>query len=156
MELTTVWIILIAVLWTGYFILEGFDFGVGMLALLFAVFALWAIRKDRRPTAKWFALAALAVPFMPLLGNSFGWIFTEMGRQPWIVFGLMQTEAGVSQAASTTEVWITLIGFTLLYGVLAVIEFGLLSRTIKQGPPAEVSDPFADSDSPDRQLTISY
>ena len=42
--------------------------------------------------------AALALPLLPLLANSFGWIFTELGRQPWAVFGLMTTEHGVSRA----------------------------------------------------------
>ena len=68
----------------------------------------------------------LALPFLPLLANSFGWIFTEIGRQPWAVFGLMTTEHGVSPGVSTARSLTSLIAFTLLYGVLAVVEVRLL------------------------------
>ncbi|MGE3328477.1 MAG: cytochrome ubiquinol oxidase subunit I, partial [Acidimicrobiia bacterium] len=67
--------------------------------------------------------------------------FTEMGRQPWIVFGLMPTSAGVSPGTTLTEVLISLIGFTLVYGFLAIIEVRLLLKTIHGGlpeiPPAD-------------------
>jgi cytochrome d ubiquinol oxidase subunit I len=63
-----------------------------------------------------------------------GWIFTEMGRQPWIVFGLMRTEDGVSPGVSGLEVLISLIAFTLVYGALAVVEFKLIVRAAVDGP----------------------
>ena len=66
--------------------------------------------------------SAVALPFMPLFANSFGWIFTEMGRQPWAVFGLMTTARAVSPGVSTGEALTSLITLTLLYGVLAVVE----------------------------------
>ena len=129
--------------------------GVGMLAALYALWALWAYRGDRRPRSRWAAVIGIGLPLLPLFAASFGWIFTEMGRQPWIVFGLMATAAGVSQVTSTFQVWVSLIGFTLLYAVLAVIEVGLLVRTVKQGPPESVVDPFVDREL-DAPLTISY
>jgi cytochrome d ubiquinol oxidase subunit I len=90
--------------------------GIGMFGALIAV---WACGHPRRARASgrlalW---AAMRCSCMGLLGNSFGWIFTEMGRQPWIVFGLMPTAAGVSPGVSTAEVAISMIGFTLVYGV---------------------------------------
>lgn len=132
--------------------------GVGMLSALWALYALWAIRKGRTPKSKWFARSALMVPLLPLLANSFGWIFTEMGRQPWVVFGLMKTQAGVSPTSTMWLVATSLIVFTLLYGVLAVVEVGLLRRVVIIGPPEEVLDPFlADADSAgDRPLSITY
>jgi cytochrome d ubiquinol oxidase subunit I len=129
--------------------------GVGMLAALWALWALWGYRGDRRPTSRWAVRLAVLVPLLPLVASSFGWIFTEMGRQPWIVFGLMPTAAGVSQVVTSFEVWVSLIGFTLLYAVLAVIEVGLIVRTVRQGPPETVADPFAVRE-PDAPLTISY
>ncbi len=117
--------------------------GVGMSAAVVALWALWATRRNRSPRGRLLALAAVLVPLMPLAANSFGWIFTEMGRQPWIVFGLMPTAAGVSPSVSAGEVLATLIGFTLLYGVLAVVEVKLLLRTIQGGLPdvsAETDD----------------
>jgi len=80
--------------------------------------------------------AAVIMPFLPLLGNSMGWIFTEMGRQPWLVYGQMKTSAGVS-SNSAGEVLATLIVFTLVYGVLAVLEGGLMFKYIKGGLTSE-------------------
>jgi cytochrome d ubiquinol oxidase subunit I len=142
----------IPVTYWGFRLMIGF----GMLGALFAVIGLWAARKGRVPTSKWLLRMAIIAPFMPLLGNSAGWIFTEMGRQPWIVFGLMPTAAGVSPGVSAGMVLTSLITFTVIYGLLAVVEVGLLLRAIKQGPPENVVDPFADRDNPDRELTVTY
>ncbi len=119
--------------------------GIGMLAAAIALWALWATRRNKTPRSRLLALAAVLVPLMPLAANSFGWIFTEMGRQPWIVFGLMPTAAGVSPGVSAGEVLATLIGFTLVYGILAVIEVKLLLRTIRAGVP-DLSDLPPDDD----------
>jgi cytochrome d ubiquinol oxidase subunit I len=129
--------------------------GFGMLAALYALWALWAYRRDRRPRSKWAARTALLLPFLPLFAASLGWIFTEMGRQPWIVFGLMTTASGVSPIVTGFQVWVSLIGYTLIYAVLAVVEVGLIIRTVRQGPPEAVVDPFVDRDA-DAPLTISY
>ena len=67
---------------------------------------------------------AIALPLLPLGANSFGWLFTEMGRQPWSVFGLMTTASSVSPGVGTGEVLTSLVVLTLLYGVLAVVEVG--------------------------------
>ncbi len=129
--------------------------GFGMLAALYALWALWAYRGDRRPRSRWAARGALMLPLLPLFAASLGWIFTEMGRQPWIVFGLMTTAAGVSPIVTSFQVWVSLIGFTLIYAVLAIVEVGLIIRTVRQGPPEAVVDPFVDRDA-DAPLTISY
>jgi cytochrome bd ubiquinol oxidase subunit I len=110
--------------------------GAGLLAALIALIALWAVRKGRRPTSKWLLAGAIVLPFLPLLGNTGGWIMTEMGRQPWVVYGQLKTAAGVS--ANTSGVVLTsLITLTLLYGVLAVVEVGLMLRAIKAGLGSE-------------------
>ncbi|MGB7981975.1 MAG: cytochrome ubiquinol oxidase subunit I [Candidatus Nanopelagicales bacterium] len=129
--------------------------GVGMAAAAYALWALWAYRGDRRPTSRWAARIGIALPFLPLFAISFGWIFTEMGRQPWIVFGLMTTASGVSPIVSSWTVWTSLIGFTLLYAILAVVEVGLIIRVVKQGPPESVADPFVEREL-DAPLSISY
>lgn len=129
--------------------------GLGGLAALFALYALWATRKGRAmPNNKWVLRGALAMPFLPVIANSFGWIFTELGRQPWLVFGLLPTRFGVSPGVSVGEVLTTMIGFTVLYGVLAVIEFGLIIRAVKLGAPDKVVV-HEDVDT-DRPLTFAY
>jgi cytochrome d ubiquinol oxidase subunit I len=111
----------------------------GVLTAAIALLALWQLRRQRQ-SSKWLIRAALAVPLLPLLGNSLGWIFTEMGRQPWIVFGLMQTRDGVSPSVGAGSVLTSLIVLTLLYGVLAVVEVFLLLRFARD-VPAETTEP---------------
>jgi cytochrome d ubiquinol oxidase subunit I len=85
-------------------------------------------------------LVAVLLPFLPLAANSFAWMFTEIGRQPWIVFGLMQTATAVSPSVSAIEVLLTMVGFTLLYGALAVVMVGLVVRRVRSGLPPATSD----------------
>ncbi|MFC0358838.1 cytochrome ubiquinol oxidase subunit I [Kytococcus schroeteri] len=107
--------------------------GAGALGMLAAAAVLWGTRGGRSLTSRWWYPAALAALFGPLLGNSFGWIFTEMGRQPWVVFGLMNTEDGVSPGVGVAEVLTSMVVFTLLYGALAVIEVKLMLRYASAG-----------------------
>ena len=114
--------------------------GAGMLAALIALIAAWATRRGRVPRSKWLLAGAIALPLLPLLANTTGWIITEMGRQPWLVYGQMKTSAGVS-ANSGGEVLASLIIFTVLYGVLAVIEAGLMLKYIRAGLADEPEKP---------------
>ena len=101
---------------------------------------LWLTRTRRitgqRANAWAWRVAVLTLAF-PLIGNSFGWIFTEMGRQPWAVYGVLKTESAVSPNVSAGTLLFSLIVFTLLYGVLAVVEVRLLLKYAKAGPLAE-------------------
>jgi cytochrome d ubiquinol oxidase subunit I len=131
--------------------------GFGAIASLFMLVALWQMRRGGTPRGKWFAPAMYSLPFLPLLANSFGWIFTETARQPWAVFGLIKTADGVSAVVSAGAVLFTMIAFTLLYGVLAFIEFGLILKVIKNGPSEELDyeDPQLGG-SEDKQLVMAY
>jgi cytochrome d ubiquinol oxidase subunit I len=111
--------------------------GFGLLAILVALAGLWLTRRGRLPSSRWFYRAAVASIATPFLANSFGWIFTEAGRQPWLVFGQLKTAAGVSPGVGAGTVALSLAGFTLLYGSLAVVEVWLLLRLIRSGPPGE-------------------
>jgi cytochrome d ubiquinol oxidase subunit I len=131
--------------------------GLGMLAMLYGAWALWVTRRGRVPQSKLFLTSAKVMPFMPLAAITFGWIFTELGRQPWLVFGELTTADGVSPGVTAGSVLFTMLGFTALYGVLAVIEFKLFIKTIQQGPPDTVVDPFdIKTDDDQRQLTFAY
>ena len=131
--------------------------GFGTIGALFALLALWQMRKGGTPTGKWFAPAMISLPFLPLLANSFGWIFTETARQPWAVFGLIKTADGVSAVVSAGAVLFTMIVFTLLYGVLAFIEVGLTLKVVKNGPAEELDyeDPKLGG-SDDKHLVMAY
>jgi cytochrome d ubiquinol oxidase subunit I len=130
--------------------------GVGVLSALLAALALWATRKGRVPRARWWQWAIIAAPLLPVFGNSFGWIFTETGRQPWLVFGLMTTRTGVSPSVSSGEVLTSMIVYTLLYGALAVVEIKLMLTYAKAGaPPFEEPTPPSDQDE-DAPLAFAY
>ncbi|MCG8656633.1 cytochrome ubiquinol oxidase subunit I [Yimella sp. NH-Cas1] len=130
-----------------------FMIGLGMAAMAGAALVLWKTRKGGTPTSKLFIWIAVLTPFAPVFANSFGWIFTEIGRQPWLVYGVMTTETGLSTAASTADVAISLIVYTLLYAVLAVIEVKLFLDYIKKGAePFEEPKMLEDDD----QLAFAY
>jgi cytochrome d ubiquinol oxidase subunit I len=134
-----------------------FMIAFGMAAALIALWALWAQRRGRTPSSRWLLRAALVMPVLPLAANCFGWIFTEMGRQPWIVFGEMLTRDGVSVSVSTTEVLTSFAAFTLIYATLAVVEVRLLVRYAKAGLPALTPPPEpAGDDDADRPLAFAY
>jgi cytochrome d ubiquinol oxidase subunit I len=108
--------------------------GLGLAHMLVAVVGLWLTRGGRSPKRTWvWKVAILSFP-MSLLAMSVGWVFTEMGRQPWLVFGLMRTADGISPGVTGVEILISLIVFTLLYGILAVVEFKLILKAVQKGP----------------------
>jgi len=73
---------------------------------------------------------------LPWIAAELGWIVAEVGRQPWAVDGVLPTFLGAS-SLSVPQLWATIIGFTVLYGGLAIVEVGLILKTIKRGPFAE-------------------
>ncbi|MEV4811401.1 cytochrome ubiquinol oxidase subunit I [Micromonospora avicenniae] len=135
-----------------------FMIAFGMAAAAIALLVLWTHRKGRTPSSKWLLRAGLVMPLLPLVASSFGWIFTEMGRQPWIVFGEMLTRNGVSRSVSLTEVLTSFTAFTLIYATLAVVEFKLLVRYAKAGVPDLTEEPEVDDshDDAERPLAFAY
>ncbi|MFT4218730.1 MAG: cytochrome ubiquinol oxidase subunit I [Micropruina sp.] len=129
--------------------------GLGMAALAVSVLALWLLRKGGLPPNRWWWTALMVlVPLGPLFANSFGWIFTEMGRQPWLVSGVLPTMAGISPGVTATEILISVIGYTLVYGTLAVIEVRLMLKYIRLGLP-EV-EPVTQVTDDDDVLSFAY
>jgi len=122
--------------------------GLGVLAAAVAALILWVTRQGRIPRHRAWVWLAIALPLLPLLGNSFGWIFTEMGRQPWVVFGLMTTVNAVSPGVTVAEALTSVVALTLVYAVLAVVEVGLTLTYVRRG-----ADPFEEP--PDPRLGAS-
>ncbi|MBN9158765.1 MULTISPECIES: cytochrome ubiquinol oxidase subunit I [unclassified Microbacterium] len=122
------------VLWITYWAFRWM-IGLGMLHAFIALVGLWITRKNaKRQPAPWMWKIAIWSFPLSLGANIVGWVFTEMGRQPWIVFSLMTTQNGVSPGVSGVEVLISLISFTAIYAALAVVEIGLIVRAAKKGP----------------------
>jgi cytochrome d ubiquinol oxidase subunit I len=114
------------------------------LLVAFVATGLWLVYRRRFDTAYWFHRIAIVALFVPFLANWMGWIFTEMGRQPWVVFSLLKTAQGVSRTVGPGSVAISLAAFTLLYGVLAAIEGYLMLKLVRLGPAGEPTTEQAD------------
>ena len=146
----------------------SFRIMIGLLAIpvLFTLAALWMTRGGRIPNQKWFSRLALLTLPTPFLANIAGWVFTEMGRQPWVVVPnptgdqrvRLTVQEGVSDHASAIVVT-SLVTFTLVYAVLAVIWFWLLKRYVVEGPQehdAEPAPPTAPTEGETAPLSFAY
>jgi cytochrome d ubiquinol oxidase subunit I len=140
--------------------------GLLLVPVAFALAALWLTRRGRIPNQRWFSwLALLTIP-TPFLANSAGWVFTEMGRQPWVVVpnptGDQNVRLTVAEGVSGNSVGvvvISLVMFTLVYAVLAVIWFWLIKRYVVEGPQehdAEPAPPAAPADDKVAPLSFAY
>ncbi len=135
--------------------------GLGAFSAALGLLGLWLTRKGSTPTSEAFGrFALLAVP-MPFLANMFGWVFTEMGRQPWVVApnptGLPDVRMLTADGLSGNPAWhvaTSLVVFTLVYGVLAVVWFGLMRRYVVAGAPEVTAVEAADES--DRPLSFAY
>lgn len=109
--------------------------GAGLGMILLGALAVVQSFRGRLPEApgllRWLPFAL----FLPYLGNTTGWMLTEFGRQPWIVFGVMKTKDAVSPTVTAVSVLTTLLLFTAVYGVLMVVDIKLLRKYALAGPP---------------------
>jgi len=131
---------------------------LGMAGAGVGTVVLWATRSGRTLRHRLWLPVLVGLPLMPLMANSVGWIFTETGRQPWLVFGLLPTAAGVSPGTTVTEVLISMGTFTALYSVLAVVEVRLMLRSVRAGLPDVSPRPPGDGadDDLDAPLAFAY
>jgi cytochrome d ubiquinol oxidase subunit I len=112
-------------------------FGFVMMAL--TGFFVWANMKGDITKAKWLKWVPWVL-ILPYLANASGWILTEMGRQPWIVYGLLKVEDAVSPNLTTLDLWISLVGYTVVYGSLAVSMVYLMKKYAIAGPDAAMHE----------------
>ena len=108
--------------------------GAGTLMIALAILALYLVLRNKVDA---YPRVLAFLPWMillPYLANSAGWMMTELGRQPWIVFGLMRTEYGVSQSVPGWSVLVSLVIFAALYGGLMVVDVYLLRKYAKSDP----------------------
>jgi cytochrome d ubiquinol oxidase subunit I len=137
---------LMEVTYWGFRIMIGF----GALAAAAAAVALWLTRKGTVPESRWVMRLAVLGIFAPFVANSAGWVFTEMGRQPFVVAPnptpggidgvFMFTAAAVSPSASWGELLFSLITLTLVYGALMVVEVRLLVTYVRGGIAAAMPE----------------
>lgn len=126
------------VYWTFRFMV-GAGFAMAALAL-YGLFLSIGEMLDKKPRFLNFFTLAMALPY---IATASGWIMAEVGRSPWIVFGLMKIDQAVSPNVSAVEVLISLIGFALVYTILMVVNIYLLMKFSKMVPPSTAAQPAA-------------
>lgn len=129
----------IPLLYYSYHVMAGL--GTAFIAIMLAAsFLLW---RKKLYASRWMLwILMLALPF-PYIANTAGWMTAEIGRQPWLVYGLLRTQHGFSTNVSAGNGLFTLIGFMGVYTVLAILFLFLISRVIARGPIPEETSPKA-------------
>ncbi|BBH70833.1 cytochrome ubiquinol oxidase subunit I [Actinoplanes sp. OR16] len=131
--------------------------GAGILAMAVAAFHLWSsyafrvrllprLLQPGRGTPALFRRFIWIAPLLPAAANTFGWVFTETARQPWLAFGISKVADGISPGLTSAEVIASLAGFTLVYGVLAVVWWRLIRHlSLKPLEPDITEKPSAET-----------
>lgn len=126
--------------------------GAGFAMIGLSIYALFLVMGDlvqKRPPVLRLLVWAIALPY---IANTAGWLLTEVGRFPWVVFGLVRLEDGVSQIVSSGMLWVSLIGYTLVYAVLIFATIYLLRKYARSGPAATDDHPSEASGEPPDEM----
>lgn len=107
---------------------------VGMTLIVLTVYASWLWWRGKLFKKRWLMLVFVWAVLLPQIGNQVGWFTAEMGRQPWIVYGLLRTSEGLSKNVQAEQVLFSLVLFTLVYTMLFILFIYLLNKKIKHGP----------------------
>jgi cytochrome d ubiquinol oxidase subunit I len=111
--------------------------GLGTIFIAITVVAAFLLWRRKLFEARWMLwVLMLATPF-PFIANTAGWLTAELGRQPWLAYGLLRTSEGVSPLISSGNVLFTLIGFAGMYLVMGLLYFVLMVREVAHGPVTE-------------------
>jgi cytochrome d ubiquinol oxidase subunit I len=101
---------------------------LGFLFVLLALIALYLSWRNKLPQNRWFLWVMSVALFLPYVASELGWVVAEIGRQPWIVYGLLRTQDAASRNLSPGDVLGSLIAFIVIYGSLAVVDVSLLKK----------------------------
>jgi cytochrome d ubiquinol oxidase subunit I len=129
---------------------------LGSLIALLALWGAWLVHKGRLDRSKWFLRAGLWAVVTPFVMNTAGWLLTESGRQPWIVQGLMKTVNANSPSVTSTDIWISLIAFVLIYIALGAADLILMLRYSRKGLEPEDGPDGTSSDKQSPTPAMSY
>jgi cytochrome d ubiquinol oxidase subunit I len=117
--------------------------GLGTIFGAVEAVAAWLLLRGRLEASRWMLwILALLLPF-PYIANTAGWLTAELGRQPWLIYGLMRTEQGFSTNVSAGNSLFTLIGFMGMYALLSILFLLLMYRQFDRGPGEEQAGPAA-------------
>lgn len=107
---------------------------IGMFLILLTLVAGFFWWKGTLFRQRWLLQIFVWAVILPQVANQIGWYTAEMGRQPWVVYGLLRTSDALSEAVTANQVWFSLIMFTILYVLLFLLFIYLLNKKIKTGP----------------------
>ncbi len=107
---------------------------IGLALILLTVYAAWQLKRRVLFNKKWLLYIFVWAVLLPQIANQVGWFAAEIGRQPWVVYGLLRTSDAVSTTVKAEQVLTSLILFTLVYATLFVLFLYLLNKKIKHGP----------------------
>ncbi len=107
---------------------------IGMALIALTLFATFMKFRGKLFDQKWLMMVFVFSVLLPQMANQLGWFTAEMGRQPWVVYGLLRTSDALSKSVSANQVLSSLIMFTLIYTILFLLFLYLLDRKIKHGP----------------------
>ena len=110
--------------------------GFGGLMVFLSLLGLWFANRGTIANKKWFLRAMIGAITLPFIANTTGWIMTEIGRQPWTVFGYYTTAQSISPNVSKGQILFSTISFSTAYVILAVVMIMMVARVAKQGPDA--------------------
>jgi cytochrome bd ubiquinol oxidase subunit I len=108
--------------------------GLGTIFIAVMVLAVLLLWRGKLYDSRWMLWMLMVCIPLPYIANTAGWMTAELGRQPWLIYGLMRTSAGISPRVVAGNAWFTLIGFMGMYVILAILWLFLIYREIELGP----------------------
>lgn len=111
---------------------------IGMFLIALSLYALWQWKRGKLFQKKWLLWTFVFTALLPQLANQFGWFAAEMGRQPWVVYGLLRTSDALSKSVQANQVLFSLILFFVVYFILFLLFIYLMNKKIKSGPNSDI------------------
>ncbi|MCH8533888.1 MAG: cytochrome ubiquinol oxidase subunit I [Flavobacteriaceae bacterium] len=111
---------------------------IGMFLIGLSLFALWQWKKGKLFTQKWLLWTFVFTAILPQIANQVGWFAAEMGRQPWVVYGLLRTSDALSKSVQANQVLFSLILFFIVYTILFLLFVYLMNKAIQKGPESDI------------------
>jgi cytochrome d ubiquinol oxidase subunit I len=115
--------------------------GLGTIFIAISVIAAFLLWRRQLYSARWMLWVLLLLFPLPYIANTAGWMTAELGRQPWLVYGLLRTVDGYSKMVSAGNAWFSFLGFLGMYTVLSILFLFLVRREIEHGPGPDGGPP---------------
>ena len=113
---------------------------IGVASIFLTLYACWQWNKGKLFDKRWLMVIFVWSVLLPQIANQAGWFTAEMGRQPWVVYGLLRTSDALSASVKANDILISLIMFTVVYATLFVLFLYMMNRKIKKGPEHYLSE----------------